>query len=149
MASVYNKRNRIYISWYDSTTGKSPNRTTHLVDTPKNRKVAQKMADELQKGLDKNKEESDKNSLVKKSTIKCAFEHFLRNNSNKHKDTIKDYNRFYELFKKAFNEDGPCTLLNKLSVEAWIIGIKKLSHQQNTIHGYFKQCNHFLNFLFL
>jgi integrase len=111
-------------------------------------KTVLKMAEELQKGLDKNKEEFHKNSLVKRSTIKSAFEHFLRNNSNKHKDTIKDYNRFYELFKKTFNEGGPCTLINKLSVEAWIIGIKKLSLQQNTIHGYFKQCNHFLNFLF-
>lgn len=148
MASVYKKRDKLYISWYDWPTGKSKNRATRLLDTPKNNKEANKMAEELQKGLDKNKEEFDKNSLVKKSTIESAFEHFLRNNSNKHKDTIKDYNRFFELFKKTFNEGGPCTLLNKLSVEAWIIGIKKLAHQQNTIHGYFKQCNHFLNFLF-
>jgi len=148
MASVYKKRDKLYVSWYDVSTRKTINRATKLPDTPKNRKEAQKLADELQKGLDKNKEEFDKGSLVKKSTIKSAYEHFLRNNSNKHKDTIKDYDRFFDLFKKTFNEGSPCSILNKLSVEEWIIGVKKLSQQQNSIHGYYKQCNHFLNFLF-
>jgi len=71
MASVYKKRDKLYVSWYDVSTRKTINRATKLPDTPKNRKEAQKLADELQKGLDKNKEEFDEKFAFLQAKIKA------------------------------------------------------------------------------
>ena len=148
MASVFNKKGKIYISWYDWAKSRTQNKSTKLDYTPTNMDKAKKLAEMLQSELDKKKQEYEKQSLVKKSTIKSAFEHFLQNNSTKHSKTIKDYRRFYNLFIKTFSEDSQCTVIDKIGIESWINRIKVLPYQQNTIHGYFKQCNHFLNFLF-
>lgn len=148
MASVYSKRNILYISWSDWSLGKTKNRSTKLSDTPENRKIAAKLADDLQAGLDGKKKEFEKNNLVKGATIGRAYDHFKRMNSMKDPKTIKDYDRFYNLFKQSFNENSPCTIINKLSAEDWIISIRKMDKAQNTIFGYFKQFRHFFNFLF-
>jgi len=148
MASVYSKRNILYISWFDWSLNKTKNRSTKLSDTPENRKKVTKLADDLQTQMDKQKKEFATNNLVKGANIKYAFDHFKRLNSNKDKKTIKDYDRFYKLFKKYFNEDGPCTVINKLSAEDWIMSVRKIGKAQNTIFGYFKQFRHFYNFLF-
>jgi len=148
MASAYEKEGIIYISWYDWSIGNNKNRSTHLRYSAKNMKLANKMAEELQKEMDNKRAEYDKKSLLKGTTIIGAFEHFLKNNSTKHIGTIRDYHRFFNLFKQTFDEDSPCTIINKLKVEDWITEVKKLPQQQNSLHGYYKQCNHFLNFLF-
>ncbi len=148
MASVYSKRNILYISWFDWSLGKTKNRSAKLPDTALNRKLVEKMANELQVELDEQKEKFTKNSLIKGATIGRAFDHFKRLNSTKDKKTIKDYDRFFNLFKKSFDEDTPCTVLNKLSAEDWIMEIRKMDLAQNTIFGYFKQFRHFYNFLF-
>jgi integrase len=148
MASVFGKRNILYISWFDWSLGKTKNRSTKMIDSPANRKLVERMAKELQFELDKQKNQFTKNSLIKGATIKSAFEHFMRLNSTKNWKTIKDYDRFFNLFRKTFDEDNPCTTINKLSAEDWIILIRKMNKAQNTIFGYFKQFRHFSNFLF-
>jgi len=148
MASVYSKGKILYISWFDWSLSKTKNRSTKMIDSPANRKAVEKMAKELQTELNKQKDQFAKSSLVKGATLKSAFEHFKRLNSTKDWKTIKDYNRFFNLFKQTFDEDSPCSTINKLSSEDWIILIRKMDKAQNTIFGYFKQFRHFYNFLF-
>jgi len=147
MASIYSKNNKLYMSWYDKMDGKRKNKSLNLENTPQNKKIAngyqKKFNEELQK-----KYEIFKNAGIKKKTIKTAFQHFINNNSVKNIKTIKDYYRFYNKFKEYFNEEKPCTILNKLNVEEWIIKIRGLDQQKNSIFGYYKQLNHFLNHLF-
>ena len=147
MASIYNKGNIIYVSWYDPIKGKRLNRSTRLKATKENFKVAKDIAKQLQANLNDEKD-AYKELGIKKLTIASAFEHFLRNNSDKHPKTIKDYYRFWGFFKQHFNENELCTIITKLSVEDWIAEIKKLSMQRNSIFDIYKQANHFLNFLF-
>ncbi len=148
MASVFTKNGILYVSWWDASESKSKNRSLKLKDSVANRKEAKKFAKKLQRTLDNQSESLNQFSLTKSSSIKSAFEHFKRNNATKNKKTIKDYDRFYQLFIKTFDENSRCSVINKITAEEWINSIKELSFSQNTIHGYFKQFNHFLNFLF-
>ena len=147
MASIYSKRDIIYVSWYDSITGKRFNKSTRLKATKENFRVAKSIANELQAGL-QNEHDVYKELGIQKKTIAAAFEHFLKNNSDKHPKTIKDYHRFYKFFKTYFDENEVCTVITKLEMESWIIDIKKLPMQKNSIFDIWKQGNHFLNFLF-
>jgi len=147
MPSIYKKGNKLYISWYDSVAGKRINRSTKLSDTEANRKKVEAYAQKLEVKL-KNDADSFKRLGIKRISVKEAFDHFLRNNSEKHPKTIKDYHRFYKKFTEYFNENDAATSIDKLSVEAWLLEVKKLPLQKNSIFGYFKQCRHFLNFLF-
>jgi integrase len=122
-------------------------RSTRLTATQANERKATLFAKKLQLELDRKRFEFQGIGICKIS-IGEAFEHFLQNNKHKHPDTIRDYRRFYKLFTKTFNEDEVCTNITKLNVEKWLINIKELPLSQNSIHGYGKQCNHFLNFLF-
>lgn len=147
MASVFKKGNKIYISWYDPIQGKRLNKSTKLDYNPGNLSKAKEAAKRFQQTLDK---QSDLYSVlgIKKISIKSAFEHFLRVNSSKHPKTIIDYKRFYKYFTKQFDENQTCMVINKLSIEDWLIEIKKLPMQPNSIFAIFKQYRHFLNFLF-
>lgn len=137
----------IYISWYDPIEGIRKNKSTKLKNTKANFRKAQQIAKLLQTSMNEEKEKL--HSLgIKRKTIETAFEHFLRNNSDKHLKTIKDYHRFYNKFTEYFHADNLCTTLTKLSIENWLLEIKKLPLQKNSIFGYYKQLNHFLNFLF-
>ena len=147
MPSIYKKGNKLYISWYDSIIGKRINRSTKLEDNEANRKKVEAYVQKLESKL-KNDSDNFKRLGIKKISIKEAFEHFLRNNSDKHPKTIKDYHRFYNKFTEHFNENDAASSIDKLNVEAWLLEIKKLPLQKNSIFGYFKQCRHFLNFLF-
>lgn len=147
MASVYKRGRMLWISWYDPVTRKPGSDTTGLKDTPENYKIAESMAEEMQKRLDEEKEKFDKLNL-KRDSIKNAFIHHKTNNAHKHKKTLMDYDRFYKKFTETFNENDSCTVITKASVEKWLNELKKLTLQQNTIHGYGKQLNNFLNFLF-
>lgn len=147
MASTYVKGNRIYISWYDPIKGKKFNRSTNLANTPANIKEAEKMAKQLQAKLGEQKEILQE-LQIKRSTLSYAFKHFLRNNEHKHPKTIKDYYRFYNKFTETFSEKMLCSAINKLDVEDWLNKIKKLPQAKNSIFAYYKQLNHFLNFLF-
>jgi integrase len=148
MASVYDKNGILYVSWWDWSQNKTRNRSLKMRATVLNRRTANDFAKKLQKELDKQKDENGNSSLTRRSTLREAFDHFKINNASKHPKTIKDYDRFFDRFTKTFAETSACSVINKLSAEEWINGLKSLPHSANTIHGYFKQFNHFLNFLF-
>jgi integrase len=116
--------------------------------TTANRRTANIFAKKLQKELDKQKVVNDTSALTRGTTIREAFDHFKRNNVSKHPKTIRDYDRFFNKFVETFTETSLCSKINKISAEEWINGLKSLPYSANTIHGYFKQFNHFLNFLF-
>ncbi|MBK9096690.1 MAG: site-specific integrase [bacterium] len=148
MASVYDKDGTLYVSWWDWNENKTKNRSLRMSATVTNRRTANAFAKKLQKELDKQKEVNDTSALTRGSTIREAFDHFKRNNASKHHKTIKDYDRFFNKFTETFAETSSCSVINKISAEEWINSLKLLPHSINTIHGYFKQFNHFLNFLF-
>lgn len=119
-----------------------------MTDSVKNRKTADEFAKKFQKELDKKKENAQSTGLLQGATIEEAFNHFKRNNAHKNLKTIKDYDRFYKKFTEKFVPETPCAGINKLNTEEWINGLKTLKLSQNTKHGYYKQMNHFPNFLF-
>lgn len=147
MSSLYLKNGKIYISYYDNILKTRKNQSLKLSDNPEDWKKAKK----IQKLFD-DKLQADKKKIgsldIKVESIKSAFEHFKSNNSDKNPKTIKDYDRFYNMFIQSFNPELPCTIINKQNTEAWLNKIKRLSFKKNTIFGYFKQLRHFLNFLF-
>lgn len=147
MASIYRKRDKIYISWYDIVQGKSINQSLNLYYTPENMKKAEKIKKQFEIELEKKNFEYKGFNIIRKS-IGDAYRHFLNNNSDKAKKTIIDYKRFFDMFSKTFPQDSPCSSINKLSVEKWLNEIKQLNFKKNTIYGYYKQLAHFLNFLF-
>ena len=147
MAIVKKRGKLLYIQWYDTLIKKVQSKSTGLVATEANKKKAKVYAKKLQEELTK-KTQMMKQLGIQNITIKDAFEHFLKNNQNKNPKTIKDYLRFYKKFTEYFNEDKPCATINKLNVEDWLLGIKKLKLSKNSIHAYGKQLVHFLNFLF-
>jgi integrase len=147
MATVIKRGNTLHISYYDPGKRKSVIKSTGLEATEANRKKAEGIAKKFQEELTKKGKEL-KTIGIKKITIKDAFDHLLRNNERRNEKTKKDYLRFYSYFTKRFNENEPCTVITKLAIEEWLIEIKKLPLQQNSIHAIGKQLYHFLNFLF-
>lgn len=147
MATIRIRGKTIYIQWYDPFENKVTCKSTKLSDNETNRKKAELMAKKLQNELN-NKHSQLKQLGIRPTTIKEAFEHFLRNNQQKHKFTIYEYNRFFTKFIEFFDEDSSCNIINKIQVENWLNHIKALNYKKNTIHTYGKQCIHFLNFLF-
>jgi|APTNR8051073442_1049403.scaffolds.fasta_scaffold00406_23 integrase len=147
MASLRIRKNKIYILYYDSTDGKGKSKSTGLDNLPKNLKIARQVAKQLQDKLDENKKKKGRLRIEKK-TLRDAFDHFIENNQYKNPKTIWEYNWFFREFIKDFNEDMPCTRINKLNIEKWLNKIKRLDFRKNTIHTLGKQCRHFLNFLF-
>ena len=147
MATVRNRNGILHIEWYDPSEKRNASKTTGLQATESNLKKAGKYAKQLQEAID---QEYKKQKLIgiKRVTLKEAFDHFKRNNQDKHPKTIADYDRFYKKFTETFDEGLACSNINKLNVEDWLLQIKKFKLAQNTIHGYGKQLNHFLNFLF-
>jgi integrase len=147
MATLRKRGNVWHIQWYDPIADKITSKSTGLEATESNRKKADQYAKKLQDVLTSRNKELKKIG-VKRITIDEAFQHFLKNNQNKHQKTIKDYNRFYKKFTEHFPPDEPCSNITKLKIEEWLNIIKQLPLQQNTIHAYGKQCTHFLNFMF-
>lgn len=149
MASIYkpkDKRNW-YISFSDPDTGKIKNRSTGLEATKQNFQKAKEIKKEVEESLESRKEYYSNNN-IKSATIADAFTRFLKLNSDKDKKTITGYKRFLEIFSNSFDINSQCTVLDKLSSEEWIIKIKAMDKQRNTIYSYFKVFNKFLNFLF-
>ncbi len=147
MASLRIRKNKIYILYYDSTDGKSKSISTGRDNSPKNLKLANETANELQDKLDEEKKKKGRLRVVKK-TLRDAFDHFIENNQYKNPKTLWEYNWFFKEFIKDFNEEMPCSNINKLEVERWLNKIKRYEFKKNTIHTLGKQCRHFLNFLF-
>jgi len=147
MASVYKKGNKIYLSWYDPFEQKRKNASLKLEYNKENLKQAKKKAKLFQEKLNEQKAKLI-DMVICQDTIQNAFEHFLRNNSHKAEKTKKDYYRFFKKFTEHFDPNELCTVINKLKVEQWLCDVKTLDLAQNSIFGYYKQLNHFLNFLF-
>lgn len=147
MAIVRKKGNIFHIQWFDPILKKRQSKSTGLKVTPGNEKKAKQYAKLLQEEITK-KSRKNKQLGGNEITIQEAFEHFLKNNQFKNPKTIKCYHWFYRKFTETFEGESGCSELNKLVVEDWLIKIKKMPCAQNTIHGYGKQLNHFLNFLF-
>jgi len=147
MAIIRNRKGVLVIQWYDPFEKKLCSKSTGLSVSETNIKKAKKYANQFQDKITRDYKKQ-KELGVKIITIKEAFEHFKKINQNKHPKTIADYERFFKKFKEQFDEELPCTAINKLNVEDWLLEVRKLNLAKNTIHGYGKQLNHFLNFLF-
>ncbi|MBZ0184447.1 MAG: site-specific integrase [Melioribacteraceae bacterium] len=147
MASLIIRNNVIYLTWYDPFQKKQKRKTTKLTNSKENYEAALKKAKEFQKKLDVKYETSIQKgySII---TIAAAFDHFKKINENKHSKTLADYERFYKKFSEIFTPEKPTSIINKGAVEDWLLSLRKLKLSQNSIHGYGKQCSHFLNFLF-
>lgn len=156
MASIYKRNNTIYISWYDQIKKKKLSKSLNLKYSKSNWANAKKIALEFEHQLSKSFEEFKKLD-INKSSIKAAFEHFLKINQNKHKNTITEYKIFREKFQLSFNFHDDCSVINKSSVEDWLLKISKLKrtvkgkevdYSKNSKHSYAKVLKKFLNFLF-
>jgi len=149
MGSIYKPKDKKYwyISFIDPDTGKPKNRSTGLLATHKNRRKAEQILLEVEDVINE-KKDLYKNSNIQRATIGEAFERFLKMNSDKNIKTIGDYERFIKLFSETFDLNSPCTAIDKISAKDWIIDIKKIDKQKNTIYNYFKVFNKFINFLF-
>ncbi|MGE5679496.1 MAG: tyrosine-type recombinase/integrase [Bacillota bacterium] len=139
----------LYIRYYDPIQKKAVTESTEFPDTRQGFKDAKKYKEEKVESLKKQKK-SLKNRLIPISaTLNEAFEHYLRNNTDKDKNTITEYNTFfYNYLTKKFPADAPCTVLTKLSVEDFLIDVKEMKKSQNTKYNICKNMRKFLNFLF-
>lgn len=147
MAIIRQRGSILHIQWYDPLERKIKSKSTGLDNSCSNIKRAKVFANKLQDELTVNNRKFRENG-IKHITLDEAYQHFLRNNQDKSKKTIIDYNRFYKKFTEEFDGQLPCTVLTKLSAENWLNEIKKLPFAKNSIHGIGKQFIHFLNFLF-
>ncbi|MFO7523957.1 MAG: site-specific integrase [Ignavibacteriaceae bacterium] len=147
MATVRKRGKVIHIQWFDPVEKKNFSMSTGLTAKDSNFRKAEKYAKQLQNKLSRDYQKQKEIGILR-VTLKEAFEHFERINQSKHPKTLADYIRFYNKFVETFDENLPCTAINKLNVENWLMEIKNLDLAPNTIHGYGKQLNHFLNFLF-
>ena len=148
MATIFTRNNILYIQWYDSIEKKNNAKTTRLKDTKANRAEVKRLAKKIQDEMDKNRESVNLPG-IKKSTLRDAIAHFLKNNQHKNQKTIWEYNWFFKKFTEHFSEEMLCTGISKLGVEEWLLILKSSTdYRPNTIHTLGKQCAHFLNFLF-
>lgn len=147
MAMIRERGGIWHIQWYDPFDKKVTSKSTGLAATDSNYKKAQRYAKQFQEKLSQ-KYRKQKELGLERASLGEAFDHFKRNNQGKNPKTLEDYDRFYKRFTETFDNKLPCTSINKLNVESWLNELKKLSYAQNTIHGFGKQLNHFLNFLF-
>ena len=147
MASVYRKRDKIYISWYDVGTGKVRNRSMGYQYTRENMRLAKQVAKEFQMEL--NEAASKQGAVgIKRKTIQTAYDHFLEINSGKHKTTRGGYDNFFSHFCMHFPKDAPCSIITKVETERWLFKIRQLPKAQNTLFNYSKVLKKFLHFLF-
>lgn len=149
MASIYQPKDKKnwYISFIDPATGKTRNISTKLEATKQNLKKAEEYKKKIVEYIDKQKKKYE-GLLFSKKTIREAFDHFKRLNSDKNKNTISGYDLFFEKFQGCINVQQPVTILNKRVIEEWLIQIKQIKKAKNTIYNYYKVLNKFISFLF-
>ena len=147
MASTYNKNGIIYISWWDPNLERTKNKSTRLPYNRQNLLKARKLARMIQ---DKLNEDRETNAFlgIQNTTIKSAFDHYIRNNSDKDPKTVIEYNGFFKRFTEKFPKESGCTIITKLNTEEWLNGIKTLPLQRNTKYNICKNLKKFLSFLF-
>ena len=147
MAIVIKKGKKLYVQWYDPVKKQTFSKSTGLNSNYENMKLAKQHAKDIQESIS-NEYKKIKGNRLRESTIQDAFNHFLNLNKGKKEKTIRDYNRFFEFFKRSFQSEEGVSVVNKISYESWLMNIKGLDLQPNSIHAIGKQGNHFVNFLF-
>lgn len=149
MASIYKPKDKEnwYISFLDPATGKTKNISTKLKATKQNWKKAEEFQKKIEEYVEKKKKEYSV-LLFGKKTIKEAFAHFKKINSDKKPRTISGYEQFFIRFGEKIDINKPVTIINKALMEDWLINIKQINKAKNTIYNYFKILRKFLSFLF-
>lgn len=135
-----------HIQWYDAALRKTVRRTLKIPITESKAK-AEAIANKLQKELSRKNAER-KGFRIRAVTVGESFKHLYEVNIDAHEKTTKDIERFVRKFLEFFSAVDPVSKINKLSAEKFLTEIKKLDLMQNSIHGYGKRLNHYLNFLF-
>jgi integrase len=149
VASIYKPKDKRhwYISYIDPDTGRTKNQSTKLLAVQSTKETAEKICEAFEEELEERKSILIKLN-IQKTTIALAFDHFLKMNADKVEKTKYAYNFFYKWFTKSFNQHDPCTVINKISAEDWMIKMRGYYDEPNTLYGLYKVLNKFLNFLF-
>lgn len=169
MASWYPRKNSpyIWIKWTDAVTGKLFQESTNVLlrptkkiitpcfkGTKEGEKIAQQICDEIEASKTLELSVSYFSPSKKHISIKDAFQHFKNINSGKNESTIKNYELFFSLFKKSFEEAKPVSIITKQSVELWLSLLKQERTSKgelfspNYIYNFQKNIKKFLNYLF-
>lgn len=169
MASWYPRKNSPYlwIKWFDHLHGKQVRESTNILLRPtkriitpclKNTKEGEKLAKQICEEI----EAAQKLDLgisyfatsKNQASIGDVFQLFKNINSNKDKSTIKNYELFFELFKKTFEENKPLKILTKQSLELWLSSVRQMKtnngkvYSPNYVYNFQKNLKKFLNYLF-
>jgi len=155
MSSLYEKNGKIYISWYDSLTGKTRNRTTQINATKRGWREAKQFQKEFDKQVEQLKSERKYRTkteiAMSVSTIVESIKHFMELNQNKNQNTIKGYELFFNKFVEGsiFKMNNRVSSITKMKVEKWLIELKKRNphYAQNTLFNYTKILKKYLKFL--
>jgi len=86
--------------------------------------------------------------IAPNAPLQSAFNHFLKNNKQKNKKTIYEYNNFFKKLTKVFPPDSDCSELTKLTIEKFLNEVKEWDYAHNTKANICKNMKHFLDFLF-
>lgn len=147
MAIILEVGRYFHVQYFDPILRKTVRKSTKLLITKANRVIVKKICNKLQDELTrKSQERSGFN--IREVSIGEAIAHFNKVMSDSHPKTKRDIDRFLKMFLRYFNREDPCLSISKLSVEDFLLDIRKLDLKQNSIHAYGKRLNHFLNFLF-
>ena len=169
MASWYPRKNSPYlwIKWFDHLRGKHVRESTNILLRPtkriitpclKNTKEGEKLAKQICEEIDAAKKLDLGIAYFitsqNQASIGSVFQLFKNINSNKDKSTVKNYELFFELFKKTFGENKPLKVLTKQSLELWLSSVRQMKtnngkvYSQNYVYNFQKNLKKFLNYLF-
>lgn len=173
----------IWIKWYDPETKKPVRRSTADLIRPngqispclkgikKDEKLAEKICDEIESAKKLNLTKSYfvplSDSEAGYKSIDEAYKHFLKNNNKKSAATKYEFKNFFKVFSKYFPGNSPCNVIDKLSVENFLLSLSEevykkkvkdketnkvteiyLPYSKNSIYILQKNMNKFLDFLF-
>ena len=144
---IWNRDGILYIRVYDKRTKKTSAFNTKLQDAPKNRLIAEKEKNKFLTQLRKEQNKTSEYSITF-TTIQDAYDHFLKYKSHVNPKTLKSYQWFYNNFTQIFPPNEPCMMINKRTVENWLINMYKKKWSVNTKHDLWVQCRQFLYHLF-
>lgn len=168
MASWYvrEKSPYIWIKYFDPQKGKYAYQSTNSFVRPNGmvtpcikgsrdaERKAKLICDEIEAAKRLNLVSSYFTPQRKSISIGTAFSYFKDINLAKDKSTQKNYELFFNLFKKTFAENNPCDSINKKTIELWLASLKKLKtisgnpYSQNYIYNFQKNLKKFLLYLF-
>ncbi|MHB8840992.1 MAG: tyrosine-type recombinase/integrase [Candidatus Aquicultor sp.] len=169
MASWYPRKNSPYlwVKWFDHQHGKTVRESTNILLRPTKRiitpclkgtkeggKLAQQICEEIEAAQKLDLGISYFATSKNQASIGDVFQLFKNINSNKDKSTIKNYELFFELFKKTFEENKPLKVLTKQSLELWLSSIRQMKtnngkvYSLNYVYNFQKNLKKFLGYLF-